>query len=85
MTIVSNDPSLWPVIYLIRFLSYFLVSACAALLYDYVLTIGKEIELIWSQRWSLMTVLYFSIRYAGLLNAVIFILNTPSVSVSDAT
>jgi hypothetical protein len=26
MTVVSNDPSLWPVIYLIRFLSYFLGS-----------------------------------------------------------
>lgn len=53
------------------------------MVYDYVLTLGKEIELIWKQRWSLMTILYLSIRYVGLLNAVIFILSTPSVSVSD--
>lgn len=31
-----------------------------------------------------MTILYLSIRYVGLLNAVIFILSAPSVSVSDA-
>lgn len=33
MTMVSNDPSLWPVIYLIRFLSYFFSFrlCCAAI------------------------------------------------------
>ncbi|KAG1905218.1 uncharacterized protein F5891DRAFT_1183159 [Suillus fuscotomentosus] len=48
----------------------FAVSTFAAVVYDYVLTLGKEIELIWKQRWSLMTILYLSIRYVGLLNAV---------------
>ncbi|KIK43314.1 hypothetical protein CY34DRAFT_803987 [Suillus luteus UH-Slu-Lm8-n1] len=53
MTIVSNDPSFWPVIYLIRFLSYFFVSAIAALLYDYVLTIGKEVSGYEYHYWSI--------------------------------
>ncbi|KAG1773458.1 hypothetical protein EDD22DRAFT_857673, partial [Suillus occidentalis] len=34
--------------------------------YDWVLTIGQEIELIWRQRWSLMSVLYLVIRYIGI-------------------
>lgn len=50
MTIVSNDPSWWATIYFIRILSYFLISTFAAVVYDYVLTLGKEIELIWVSR-----------------------------------
>ncbi|KAG1774452.1 hypothetical protein EV702DRAFT_524372 [Suillus placidus] len=50
-----------------------------------VLTLGQEIELIWRQRWSLMTVLYLVIRYIGLPYSVVFILaNMPSVSLTDA-
>ncbi|KIK35664.1 hypothetical protein CY34DRAFT_811984 [Suillus luteus UH-Slu-Lm8-n1] len=66
MTFVSNDPSWWSYIDL-RFLSsYWLVAAGVVMVYDWVLTIGQEIELIWRQRWSLMTVLYLVIRYIGI-------------------
>ncbi|KAG2111989.1 uncharacterized protein F5147DRAFT_685241 [Suillus discolor] len=34
--------------------------------YDWVLTLGQEIELIWRRRWSLMIVLYLVIRYIGI-------------------
>ncbi|KAG1776530.1 hypothetical protein EV702DRAFT_337991 [Suillus placidus] len=50
-----------------------------------VLTLRQEIELIWRQRWSLMTVLYLIIRYIGLPYSVVNILiNMPSVSLTDA-
>ncbi|KAG1744096.1 uncharacterized protein EDB91DRAFT_1080901 [Suillus paluster] len=34
------------------------------------LTFGQEVELIWRQRWSLMTALYLSMRYLGIIYAV---------------
>ncbi|KAG1738376.1 uncharacterized protein EDB91DRAFT_457285 [Suillus paluster] len=77
MTLVSNDPSWWPVI----------IASSAVVIYDCVLTLGQEVELIWRQRWSLMTILYLSVRYAGIPYAVIFALYTLpsfSVSISDA-
>ncbi|KAG1855333.1 hypothetical protein DFJ58DRAFT_356321 [Suillus subalutaceus] len=50
-----------------------------------VLTFGKEVELIWRQRWSLMTFLYLSVRYAGIGYAVLMMLdNVPTISMTDA-
>ncbi|KAG2087366.1 uncharacterized protein F5147DRAFT_841439 [Suillus discolor] len=66
MTYVSNDPSYWPYISANIFLNYWIVAAGIVVVYDWVLTIGQEIELIWRQRWSLMTVLYLTIRYIGI-------------------
>ncbi|KAG1754695.1 hypothetical protein EDD22DRAFT_228558 [Suillus occidentalis] len=69
MTFVSNDP----------------VAAGVVVVYDWVLTVGQEIELIWRQRWSLMTVLYLVIRYIGIPFSVVFVLvSTPNVSLTDA-
>ncbi|KAG1775286.1 hypothetical protein EV702DRAFT_455190 [Suillus placidus] len=62
----------------------FAVAASAGVTYDWALTLGQEVELIWRQRWSLMTVLYLSVRYLGILYAVVQILfNVPTVSVTD--
>ncbi|KIK40222.1 hypothetical protein CY34DRAFT_282628 [Suillus luteus UH-Slu-Lm8-n1] len=103
MTIVSNDPSWWPLIdsrlvysYWIG-LSYqsvtsrfnidlhFAVAAGVVVVYDWVLTLGQEIELIWRQRWSLMTVLYLIIRYSGIPYSIATILpSIPLVSLTDA-
>ncbi|KAG1774479.1 hypothetical protein EV702DRAFT_526175 [Suillus placidus] len=50
-----------------------------------VLTLGQEIELIWRQRWSLMTVLYLVIRYIGPPFSVVYILqNMTLVLMTDA-
>jgi hypothetical protein len=68
---ISNDPAWWPVIDAYHFLSYFVVAACVGVMYDWALTFGQEVELIWMQPWSLMTVLYLSVRYLGLINAVL--------------
>lgn len=85
MTVVSNDPIMWPLIHSYRMLSYFVVAACTVVIYDWALTIGQEFELIWRQRWSLMTVLYLALRLAGILFCVLGILSTnPSISLTDA-
>ncbi|KAG2103784.1 uncharacterized protein F5147DRAFT_838486 [Suillus discolor] len=62
MTYVSNDPSWWPTIDFNIFLSYWTVAAGVVVVYDWVLTLGQEIELIWRQRWSLMTTLYLIVH-----------------------
>ncbi|KAG2337442.1 hypothetical protein BDR05DRAFT_970205 [Suillus weaverae] len=68
MTVVSNDPNLWPMINSNIFLSYWMVAAGVVVVYDWVLSIGQEntINLWQKQRWSLMTVLYLVIRYIGI-------------------
>ncbi|KAG1760485.1 hypothetical protein EDD22DRAFT_901135 [Suillus occidentalis] len=65
MTFTSNDPIWWPMIDFQLISSYWMVAAGVGMAYDWALTIGQEIELIWRQRWSLMTVLYL-IRYIGI-------------------
>ncbi|KAG2087360.1 uncharacterized protein F5147DRAFT_841434 [Suillus discolor] len=62
MTYVSNDPSWWQYINLDIFVSYWTVAVGVVVVYDWVLTFGQEIELIWRQRWSLMTVLYLIVH-----------------------
>ncbi|KAG1768865.1 hypothetical protein EDD22DRAFT_213920 [Suillus occidentalis] len=84
MTFVSNDSSWWPMIDLQLYLSYWIFAAAAVMIYNWVLTIGQEIELIWRQRWSLMTVLYL-IRYSGISFSVVNVLvYMPVVSLTVA-
>ncbi|KAG2360802.1 hypothetical protein BDR07DRAFT_1610556 [Suillus spraguei] len=74
MTVVSNDPSWWPLLSFDLLCSYWAVAAGVVVVYDWVLTLGQEIELIWRQRWSLMTVLYLITRYIGIPFSVITVL-----------
>ncbi|KAG2369118.1 hypothetical protein BDR07DRAFT_1389629 [Suillus spraguei] len=68
MTVISDDPSQWPLINSYNFQSYFMVAASAAIIYDWGeqdnsedIAFGQEVELIWKQRWSLVTFLYLSV------------------------
>ncbi|KAG2337561.1 hypothetical protein BDR05DRAFT_1004964 [Suillus weaverae] len=62
----------------------FTVASSAGMIYDWALTFGREIELIWRQRCSLMAVLYLSARYVGIPYAVVQILIVvPTISVTD--
>ncbi|KAG1798172.1 uncharacterized protein HD556DRAFT_223505 [Suillus plorans] len=62
----------------------FAVVAYVAVMYDWALTFGQEVELIWRQRWSLMTVMYLSVRYLGFLYATLYILDSvPTISLTD--
>ncbi|OAX30982.1 hypothetical protein K503DRAFT_788126, partial [Rhizopogon vinicolor AM-OR11-026] len=40
---------------------YFEAACLTAVVYDWALTFGQEFELVWRQRWSLMTFLYLSV------------------------
>ncbi|KAG2355207.1 hypothetical protein BDR07DRAFT_558368 [Suillus spraguei] len=84
MTTITNDPSLWPLISGNIFYNHWTIAAGVVVLYDWVLTLGQEIELIWRQRWSLITVLYLVIRYIGIPYSVInFLVNMPFISVTN--
>ncbi|KAG2129652.1 uncharacterized protein EDB93DRAFT_1256192 [Suillus bovinus] len=86
MTIVSNDSSWWPVIDAYRFSSYFTLAAVVAVVYDWALTFGQEVELVWRQRWSLMTFLYLGVRYLGILSAALTVLNSlPTISLTGTS
>ncbi|KAG1755314.1 hypothetical protein EDD22DRAFT_850442 [Suillus occidentalis] len=57
MTFISNDPNWWPLLDSNNFFGYWIVAAGFMIVYDWVLTLGQEIELIW-------------IRYIGILYSV---------------
>ncbi|KAG2048448.1 hypothetical protein BDR06DRAFT_777740 [Suillus hirtellus] len=84
MITVSNDPTLWPAISGYRVCSYFAVAAFVGVTYDWVLTFGQEVELVWRQRWSLMTVMYICVRYLGILSAALYLVDSvPTISLTD--
>ncbi|KAG1849750.1 hypothetical protein F4604DRAFT_1687341 [Suillus subluteus] len=71
MTLVSNDPSWWPLINANVIFSYFTVAASVGVMYDWALTFGQEVELIW-------------VRYAGVGYVVMNILvGVPTISMTD--
>ncbi|KAG2356888.1 hypothetical protein BDR07DRAFT_415877 [Suillus spraguei] len=85
MTIISNDPSWWPTINASICSGYFEVASFIVVTYDWVLTFEQEVELVWRQRWSLMTVLYLGVRYLGISLAVLEIFgNVTTISLTDS-
>jgi preprotein translocase subunit SecG len=85
MTLASNDPSWWPIINVNIIISYFIVAGFVGVMYDWTLTFGQEVELIWKQRWSLMTFLYLSGRYARIAYVLMYVLaDVPTISMTDA-
>ncbi|KAG2109679.1 uncharacterized protein F5147DRAFT_149111 [Suillus discolor] len=85
MTVVSNDPSWWPYVNFSILFSYWIVAAGIVVVYDWLLTLAQEIDLIWTQRWSLVTVLYLVTRYVGIPYSVAIILQYITwVSLTDA-
>ncbi|KAG2051482.1 hypothetical protein BDR06DRAFT_959025 [Suillus hirtellus] len=86
MTVVLNDPSLWPLISGNVIFSYFIIAACGVVIYDWGLTFGQEVELVWKQRWSLMTILYLVARYVAIGYAVISTsISLPTIWQTDAS
>lgn len=85
MTYTSNNPQWWPTINFLIVYSRFIVASSAIVAYDWTLTSGQEFELIWSQHWSFITVLYLAVRCLGVIYCGTNILwHIPTVSVSDA-
>ncbi|KIK38479.1 hypothetical protein CY34DRAFT_393301 [Suillus luteus UH-Slu-Lm8-n1] len=72
MIIVSNDPTWWPSISSYRVTSYVVVASFVVVIYDWALTFGQEVELVW-------------VRYLGIISAVLnMISGVPTISVTDA-
>jgi hypothetical protein len=44
MTFVSNDPSFWPQIAFTQVSSYFVVASSVAVVYDWMLNFGQEVN-----------------------------------------
>ncbi|KAG2127624.1 uncharacterized protein EDB93DRAFT_1256908 [Suillus bovinus] len=62
----------------------FAVAAFVGVVYDWALTFGQEVELVWMQRWSLMTFLYLGVRYLGILFAALsMFFSLPTILVTD--
>ncbi|KAH7907910.1 hypothetical protein BJ138DRAFT_1158907 [Hygrophoropsis aurantiaca] len=51
--------------------NYVTMAASAAVVYDQLLTLPEEIDLIWRRRWSMTTFLYLVARYSGTLSVVL--------------
>ncbi|KIK38473.1 hypothetical protein CY34DRAFT_393123 [Suillus luteus UH-Slu-Lm8-n1] len=84
MSRVSDDPSWWPLIDFAFNYSYCVVASSVLVVYDWVLTSGQEFDLVWSQPWSLITVLYLCVRCLGVLYCGTSILwSLSSVSMKD--
>ncbi|KAG2107484.1 uncharacterized protein F5147DRAFT_774313 [Suillus discolor] len=61
------------------------VAAFVVITYDWALTFGQEVELVWRQRWSLMTVMYLSVRYLGILSAALSMVGVSPYPLMAAT
>jgi len=49
--------------------TYFHVASTALLIYDYFLTLPREVSLIWPSKWSLIKVLFLLTRYTPFIDA----------------
>ncbi|KIK40699.1 hypothetical protein CY34DRAFT_254205 [Suillus luteus UH-Slu-Lm8-n1] len=83
MTIVLDEPTLWPLISFGRLSSYFVAASSTAVIYDWALTFGQEFEFILRQRWTFMTLLYVFVRYFGILVSVMNLLLNLPVPITD--
>jgi len=51
--------------------NYVVVAFVMALLYDYLLTFGEEVEFVWQQRMSLGKILFLLNRYIPMIDLVV--------------
>ena len=56
-------------------------TSCSTQAYDYLLTLSEEVALVWSGKWSLVTLLYFGTRYLVFFDSVVFALGEYSILV----
>ncbi|KAF9005410.1 hypothetical protein BDQ17DRAFT_346731 [Cyathus striatus] len=49
---------------------YLTVASVTIFLYDYFLTLGSEIDLIWSSPWNAVKILYFLARYMPFIDLI---------------
>ncbi|KAG2367242.1 hypothetical protein BDR07DRAFT_343229 [Suillus spraguei] len=79
-----NDPAWWPFLVWIHAYSNFAVASSVVVVYDWALTSGQEVELVWKPRWSLINLLFIGVRYVGILYSVVNLLGNIPFSNTDA-
>jgi len=60
----------------LQMIKYLEVASFAFLVYDYILNIHREVQLIWFSRLSLVKLLYLTTRYSAFLTALTMLLIT---------
>lgn len=79
-----GSPSWLPLLDSIRVYSYFIAASSVVVAYDWALTFGQEVEMVWRQRFSFTTVIFLSVRYIGILYAAVFVFSiSPSASMTN--
>ncbi|KAJ6569432.1 hypothetical protein B0H19DRAFT_1373593 [Mycena capillaripes] len=75
------------IIYYYQVVRYVNVSSVAILLFDYALTIGLEVSLIWRSKWTLPKILFILSRYSTVFDVplVLYYSITPFVSVEHCS
>jgi len=58
------------------------VASCAMFTWDYILTFGMEVDVVWKSKWNFMKGLYFFQRYLPFIDTTLLILYCQSNSFS---
>ncbi|KAF9035722.1 hypothetical protein BDZ89DRAFT_480978 [Hymenopellis radicata] len=69
----------------LRLSTYFDVSATALYVFDYLLTLEQEVDLIWGSKWTITKLLYLVTRYSTFVTAGVFLWTdvTPNMSAEN--
>ncbi|EKM51109.1 uncharacterized protein PHACADRAFT_213010 [Phanerochaete carnosa HHB-10118-sp] len=68
-----TDPSLDLSLLYNRATNYFDVVSCTLMIYDFMLTFSREIDLVWRSRWSAIKVLFLVTRYTTFVELAVVI------------
>ncbi|KAG2107278.1 uncharacterized protein F5147DRAFT_837520 [Suillus discolor] len=66
---LDDNPGWWMLVNLNRDYTDYIAASSVVVAYDWALTFGQEVDLVWRQRWSSMTALFLGLRYIGVLYA----------------
>ena len=58
----------------LNFLILTKVASCAMFIWDYILTFGMEVDLVWKSKWNFMKGLYFFQRYLPFIDTLCLVL-----------
>ncbi|KAF9007741.1 hypothetical protein BDZ89DRAFT_1168438 [Hymenopellis radicata] len=81
----SQSLALFEALRHLRLVTYFDVSATALYVFDYLLTLEQEVELIWGSEWTITKLLYLVTRYSPFVNAGVILWQqlTPNMSAEN--
>ncbi|KAJ3559523.1 hypothetical protein NM688_g296 [Phlebia brevispora] len=83
----TYSPSDFPIEYLeqLHFISYTVVASIMFMVYDYMLTLGAEVELVWASKFTTIKFLFFLTRYSPILDMTLLFTSTLPLSLSSRT